>query len=91
MSKEVYKLKTPIQFGSQEITELEFRTMEAGDLRGMSLDVKNMGFSEMLDLLAKLCGQAPGVVNRMTLTDAMGAMTVLGKLLPVGLPTGNQQ
>ena len=65
---ETIKLKKPIKFSETqpEITELTFREMVAGDLRGLKQD-DPMG--SMLILAGRLCGQVPVVMDKLSMGD----------------------
>ena len=65
---ETIKLKKPIKLSETqpEITELTFREMVAGDLRGLKQD-DPMGST--LNLAGRLCGQPPAVMDRLSMGD----------------------
>lgn len=81
----IIKLQTPINFGSDKITELKIRKPFAKDFRDMPLEPK-MG--DLLDVTAKLSGQAPSVIDQLDPTDLMEVMAVVGKFMRRGQPTG---
>jgi Phage tail assembly chaperone proteins, E, or 41 or 14 len=70
------RLKKPIKLGDNqpEITELTFREMVAGDLRGIKQD-DPMGSS--LNLAAKLCGQVPAAMDKLSMPDLKQVMELI--------------
>ena len=72
----VYQLKTPIQFGSDTITELRFKELRAKHLRGMPMN--NPTFGHALDVAAQLCGQPPAVLDEMSPEDFQEVARIVG-------------
>jgi len=81
----IIKLETPINFGSEKITELRLRKPIAKDFRDMPLE-PNVG--DLLDVTAKLSGQAPSVIDQLDSIDLTEVLTVVGKFMRRGQPTG---
>jgi hypothetical protein len=59
-------LSEPIQFGSQLISELEFRKPKAKDLRTLPSE---MNIGALLDLAGILCGQPKAVIDELCIDD----------------------
>lgn len=80
------KLKRPFTIGETEYSELTFKRPKARHLRGLPLD-PDMG--DILDFSAKLCGEAPHVIDELDAEDVMEVAAVVADFLPTGLPTGS--
>lgn len=86
---EKYTLKTPIEFGSQAITELNIRTrIVAGDMRGIPMR-DPMFFDDMLKIIGRLTGQPDPVIHNMSIEDLEGVSEILAPFIGTGLPTGS--
>jgi len=72
------KLTKPIENGSETITELVFREMVAGDLRGINSSDQ---FGSMLDLAGKLCAQPTNVINKLGVKDTAAVVKVVSSFL----------
>src|ERR1044072_4493703 len=72
----IYPLKKPIENGSEQITELRFRPLKAKDLRGLPLEGRTM--SHILDIVGKVCGQPPHVVDELTPEDFEEVSSIVG-------------
>ena len=66
-NRDVYKLQTPIQFGSETITELAFRTPKAKDFRALPLE--GITFGHIIDVMGRLCGQTAPVMDELQGAD----------------------
>lgn len=84
---EVYKLKDPIQNGTELISELSFRKPLAKDIRRMPITPST---GDMLDLAGALCGHPPSVIDKMSIDDTMGVMGIVGSFMQGGQETGNK-
>jgi len=87
------KLNTPVQFGSETISELTLREPTARDMRGINISFTGDGggsirMGDMLDLAAKLAGQPPSVIDSLSPTDAMEVMGIVGGFMQGGRTTG---
>jgi hypothetical protein len=71
------KLATPIKFGNEEITELRFRNITAKDMRTLPLPERRT-VGHHLDLIAKACGQPPGVIDQLEGEDLVGVSALIG-------------
>jgi hypothetical protein len=63
----IFPLRKAIKRGSEEIRELRFREAKCRDLR--SLPLENRTFGHILDIVGKLCGQPPDVVDEISAAD----------------------
>ena len=70
------ELKSPIQFGSREITDLTFREPRAKDMRHIK---REMTVGDMLDMAAKLCGEPGSVIDLLTIDDANAVIEFVAK------------
>lgn len=86
MGTKTVKLQHPFKVGETEYTELEFKRPKARHLRGLPLE-PDMG--DILDFAAKLCGEAPHVIDELDAEDVMAVAEVVADFLPAGLATGN--
>ena len=83
----VVKLKEPIEFGSQTITELAFRRPKAKDFRQFP-GTPNMG--DILDLAGRLCGQPKAVIDELDVVDMTEVARVVEGFIPAGRGTGTE-
>jgi hypothetical protein len=74
--RKVYALKKPIQVGSETITELRFRAVKAKDLRQLPTENRTMG--DMLNIVGKLCGQPPNVIDELGDEDLQEVSSFVG-------------
>lgn len=81
----VIKLKEPIKYGSETISELTIRKPKAKDLRKLS---GNNSVSEILDLAGRLCGQPPSVMDELGMDDTMAILEIVGNFMEPGPTTG---
>lgn len=72
----VYPLKSPIQNGSDTITELRFRKLKAKDMRGFPMENRTMG--HVLDIVGKVCGQPPNVIDELSAEDLEEVSSIIG-------------
>lgn len=82
------RLKYPIEYGQEVITELKLRRAKGREYRMFHSGEPSM--SDMLDLLGKLCGQAPSVIDELDGEDIEAAFVALEKCLPSSLKTSTQ-
>lgn len=81
-------LKTPIQFGTETITELEIREdIRAKDLRGVKLSELDVT-DNLLKLAGRLCGRPDPVMDSLSFPDLMALLGVVGDFLGAGPKTG---
>ena len=74
-------LAEPIKFGSQDITELQFREPTG---REMSLIKENMTYGDILQIAAKLCGVTPRVMEQLKAKDVRKVVEHTSFLLAEG-------
>lgn len=71
----VVRLAHPVDYGSERITQLEFRRGRMGDLKGMKLS--DTVPSEQLMLIAsRMCGQPIKVIESLDVDDAGEVMGI---------------
>lgn len=80
-------LKAPIEWGTETVTELEFREPKAKDFRKFPM---NPAFGDVLDLMAALCTRSDGPVlmDELSVEDLMAASEMIGDFIPGGRETG---
>lgn len=79
------KLKEPIAFGTETITELSIRKPKAKDFRGLPMQP---AFGDLLDLAGRLSGQPRPVIDDLGAEDVMEVLNVVGNFMPGGRGTG---
>lgn len=81
--RRIVKLRNPIVLGSETVTELAFREIEAGDLFDVSLRglTAVMEGGSLLRLAGKLSGQPEGVIKRLKGPDVGAVLEVVGDFL----------
>ncbi len=75
----VLSLQHPVELGSEVIYELKIQRPKAKHFERF-----NMGdpqFTDMLELLSQLSGQAPSTIRELDWDDTQEAFAILGKLL----------
>lgn len=85
----VYKLKYPFEFGDEHISELRLRRAKGKEFRlfkGGDADPEIM-----MELLARLSGQPPALVDAMDMEDVLLAMDAMGNCLPSSPETSTKQ
>jgi hypothetical protein len=83
------KLDEPIEFGSETISELTIRSPKAKDMRGLPMEGANIG--HILDLVAKLCGQPPSVIDELGTADLLKVSEHVANFIPAGLAIGKKR
>lgn len=78
-SKEIVKLKHPIKWGSEEITELELRKPTIGDIKHMKLQEQSI--ADILQLAAKLSAQPEKLIDMLSIDDGLAVTEVVGNFL----------
>ncbi len=84
----VYKLKTPIKYGEETVTELEFNKPKAGALRDMRLNLETMG--EVLNLAQKCSDKAKVFFDNLEIEDVMGIAEIIAGFFGKSLQTGEK-
>lgn len=83
--KKTLKLKSPIQWGSETITELVISKPKAKNIRGLPQEPKT---GDLLDLAASLCAQPPRMIDELDIEDVTALMEIIGSFLSPGRQTG---
>lgn len=84
----VVKLQYPIQYGSEEITELRTeRRLRAADLRGITFG-ENMSADDVMNLVSRLFGQPLSAVKQLDASDLLAAGRVIDSFFKNGPETG---
>lgn len=86
MEKE-YKLKNPIQFGSEIIEVLKFREPKAKDFRDMPMEPK---IGDMLNIAAKISSNPPSKIDQLSAEDMKEVLKIVGEFMGDGQPIGDQ-
>lgn len=85
-----HKLLTPVEHGSETITELVFRRRPvAKDVRGICIDRLNDG-DNLVPLIARLTGNPPSLIDKVDLVDLLECGGLLGGFFPNGPRTGKK-
>lgn len=71
------ELQTPVKFGSETISELNFRRPKAKDLRKLVL-TEEMELGVILDIARKLAGVEQQVIDDLDVKDVMKVAEVVG-------------
>ena len=79
------KLKDPIPFGSETITELTLREPLAKDFRRMPL---NPNTGDLLDFAGQLAAQPKAVIDQLRRRDMQAVLEVVGGFFDDGPATG---
>lgn len=79
------KLREPIQFGSETITELTLRKPKAKDFRNMPAE-PNVG--DLLNLAGRLSGQPPSVIDELGVDDMLEVLGIVEVFIAGGRATG---
>lgn len=79
------KLKEPIHYGSEVITELEIRKPKAKDMRVLP---QNPSTGDIIDLAGRLCAQPASVMDELGIEDLTQLMEIVGGFLGHGQKTG---
>lgn len=80
------KLRQPITWGSDVISELEVKTPKAKHVRNLPAEPKA---GDLLDLAASLCGQTPRMIDELSIADMNALLEVVGSFLSDGRETGS--
>ena len=79
------KLKEPIPFGSEAVTELRLRPPKAKDFRRLPMEPS---IGDMLDFAGQLAGQPKVVMDELGVEDFAEVMTLANSFVPGGRATG---
>lgn len=75
----IYKLKEPISWGSDTITELEVRKPTIGDIKHMKLESQNI--NDILILASKLTAQSEKLIDKLSIDDGLALTEIVGNFL----------
>lgn len=78
-NNQILKLKEPISWGSETITELEIRKPTIGDIKHMKLESQSM--QDILVLASKLTAQSEKVIDKLSIDDGMALVSIVGNFL----------
>lgn len=81
----ILKLKEPIAFGSETVTELRIRAPKAKDFRRFPME-PTMG--DVLDMVGQLSGQPKPVIDELGLEDLAEVTQIVGNFIPGGRGNG---
>lgn len=87
MKEKKIKLKEPVDFGGEVITEVVVQKPKGKHLRQLPA---NPATGDMLDLAARLIGYPPPVIDEMGLEDIAALMEAVTDFLPASLQTGGE-
>lgn len=87
MDSKTLKLKHPIKYGSEEIQELTFKKPKAKDLRGLKIG-STLTMGDIIDLGAKMSGNAPSVLDELEVDDLMEVAEIVGNFIGSSQETG---
>lgn len=82
------KLKEPIKWGSEIITEIKLQTPKAKHVKDM--DLKNVGVNEILKLTSKLSQISLSALDELGMEDLFSVTEAVGNLLGNGQGTGSK-
>lgn len=71
----IVMLKHPVDFGSQRITQLEFRRGKLADIKGMKLSGE-MPTEHLITIASRMSGQTTQVIDRLDVDDAGEVMAI---------------
>lgn len=86
MSKTL-KLKEPVQFGSDTISELILKKPKAKHFRNLP---SQPDVGDILDLASKLCDQPPSLIDELGVEDMAALLEVVHDFFPSSLGTGSK-
>ncbi len=87
MEIKTYDLLTPISFGSQEITRLEFKPLKAKHLRALK------GVSALDDtfvIASRITGHSSEIIDELSAEDCFNVVEIINGFLKRGPKTGDQ-
>lgn len=82
----VLKLKEPVTYGSEIISELKIRKPKAKDIRKLP---QNPSTGDILDLAGRLCGHPPSVIDELSIEDVGDLLEIVGNFMQPGQKTGS--
>lgn len=85
-SKE-YVLQHPVTWADERVEKLVINRPKGKHMRAVK-KIGDMGWDEMIELLAKCSGVSSKIVDEMEMVDLYGAVEVMGDFLERGRQTG---
>lgn len=79
-----YKLKKPIQFGSETITEVTIGVVTGKHMRKLSGDPSSLTMGTLMDIASLVIGQPPAVMDDMHPVDVQEICAIVGERLAGG-------
>lgn len=79
------ELETPLEWGDEKITRLEFKSLKARHLASMSAKPT---FKDFLQLVAQSTNLNISQINELELSDAVRAVEIVSGFFPSGQETG---
>lgn len=80
------ELKDPVEFGSEKVQKLEFRTPKMGDIKQLKLS--DPSISDIMGLASRLSGVSIQVMDRLSIEDGMKVAELMGNYLNPSQKTG---
>lgn len=78
-NKKYLKLKDPVQWGSETITELEIKKPTIGDIKHMKLESQSI--ADILVLASKLTAQPEKMIDKLSIDDGLALTEIVGNFL----------
>lgn len=91
MSETVYKLKHPVQIGSETHTEVKIGRIKGKHMRALPADPKLYTLGTMMDLAAKVMGESSMLLDEMDNEDLEGVLEIVGERIGGGRETGRTE
>lgn len=82
---QTFKLKYPIEFGQEVITELEITRPKAKHIKGIANIDSTDG---MLVVISRITGKPPKVIDDLDFEDLQGISEIIQNFTGAGLQTG---
>jgi hypothetical protein len=83
------RLKSPIQFGSDTISELTFRKGRAGDMRGLDFNGRSVSMDTLMTVASRLSGQPTAVIALIDEEDCGEVFSIATGFIEKCLTTGS--
>lgn len=83
----IYKLKTPVQVGSDTVTEVKIGSIKGKHMRALPGDPKLYTMGTIMDLAAKVMGESAIVLDEMEAEDLVEVCGIVGERLAGGQGT----
>lgn len=89
--EKIIKLSEPVTVGSKTVTELRIRPLKAKHLRGIKFGYDGIDSDVMLDLVSKITGELPAVIDELSIEDLVALGEAVSDFLPLGALMGGRQ